>query len=79
MGVAFLTGAIEALFKMIKERNFLERFQYLLSYIHDVFTTNQWKLYEEAKKQSDAGVRKHKIHFAFPVFISALIHIGGLY
>ena len=79
MGVAFLTGAIEALFKMIKERNFLERFQYLLSYIHDVFTTNQWKLYEEAKKQSDTGVRKHKIHFAFPVFISALIHIGGLY
>lgn len=79
MGIAFLTGALEALIKMMKERNFLERFQYLLSYIHDVFTTNQWKLYEETKKQSDAVIRKHTIHFAFPVFISALIHIGGLY
>lgn len=79
MGVAFLVGALEALLKMIKERNFFERFQYLLSYIHDVFTTNQWKLYEEVKKQSDMEIRKHKIHFAVPVFISALIHMGGLY
>lgn len=79
MGVAFLTGAILALLKMIKERNFVERFQYLMSYIHDVITTNQWKLYEEAAKQSDTEVKKHKIHFAFPIFISALIHMGGLY
>ena len=79
MGVAFLTGAVMALLKMIKERNFVERFQYLMSYIHDVITTNQWKLYEEAKKQSGTEVKKHKIHFAFPVFISALIHMGGLY
>ena len=79
MGVAFLTGAILALLKMIKERNFIERFQYLMSYIHDVITTNQWKLYEEAAKQSDTEVKRHKIHFAFPIFISALIHMGGLY
>ena len=79
MGVAFLTGAILALLKMIKERNFVERFQYLMAYIHDVITTNQWKLYEEAAKQSDTEVKKHKIHYAFPIFISALIHMGGLY
>lgn len=79
LGAAFLTGAIEALIKMIKERNFLERFRYLMSYIHDVFTTNQWKLYEETKKQSAAERNRHKIHFAFPVLISALLHIGGLY
>ena len=79
MGVAFLTGAVIALLKMIRERNFIERFQYLMSYIHDVITTNQWKLYEEAKKQSGTELRKHKIHFAFPVFVSALIHMGGLY
>ena len=79
MGVAFLTGAVLALLKMMKERNFIERFRYLMSYIHDVITTNQWKLYEEAKKQSDAEMKRHKIHFAFPVFISALIHMGGLY
>jgi len=79
MGVAFLTGAILALLKMIKERNFVERFRYLMSYIHDVITTNQWKLYEETKKQSETEVRKHKIHFAFPIFVSVLIHMGGLY
>ena len=79
MGVAFLTGAVLALLKMMKERNFIERFRYLMSYIHDVITTNQWKLYEEAKKQSDAEMKRHKIHFAFPVFIGALIHMGGLY
>lgn len=79
MGVAFLNGAILALIKMIKERNFVERFQYLRSYIHDVITTNQIKLYEEAKKQSEVENRKHKIHFAFPIFVSALIHMGGLY
>lgn len=79
LGIAFLAGAFEALFKMIKERNFVERLQYLMSYIHDVLTTNQWKLYEEAKKQSEEETGRHKIHFAFPVFISALIHMGGLY
>lgn len=79
IGVAFLIGAGMALFKMIKERNFVERFQYLMSYIHDVITKNQWKLYEETAKQSDTELKKHKIHFAFPVFISALIHMGGLY
>lgn len=79
LGVAFLTGALEALIKMIRERNFFERFQYLMSYVHDVFTTNQWKLYEEAKNQSDMEIKRHKIHFAVPVFVSALIHMGGLY
>lgn len=79
LGVAFLTGAVEALLKMIRERNFFERFRYLMSYIHDVFTTNQWKLYEEAKNQSDTEITRHRIHFAVPVLISALVHIGGLY
>jgi len=79
MGTAFLTGALEALVKMIKERNFFERFRYLMSYIHDVFTTNQWKLYEDAKNQTPTELKKHKIHFAIPVFVSALIHMGGLY
>lgn len=79
MGTAFLTGALEALVKMIKERNFFERFRYLMSYVHDVFTTNQWKLYEDAKNQPETELKKHKIHFAIPVFVSALIHMGGLY
>ena len=79
MGVAFLNGAMMALLKMMKERNFVERFQYLMSYIHDVITTNQWKLYEETKKQSGTEIKRHKIHFAFPIFVSALIHMGGLY
>lgn len=79
LGAAFLVGAFEALLKMIKERNFFERFRYLMSYIHDIFTTNQWRLYEEAGKQSAAETKRYKIHFAFPVFVSALFHIGGLY
>ena len=79
LGAAFLVGAFEALFKMIKERNFFERFHYLMSYVHDIFKTNQWKLYEKKEKQSAVETNRHKIHFAFPVFISALLHIGGLY
>jgi len=79
LGAAFLVGAFEALIKMIKERNFLERFRYLMSYVHDIFTTGQWKLYEETGKQSAVEAGRNKIHFAFPVFISALLHIGGLY
>ena len=54
-------------------------FRYLMSYVHDIFTTNQWRLYEEAGKQSAAETKRYKIHFAFPVFVSALFHIGGLY
>lgn len=79
LGAAFLIGALEALIKMIKERNFFERFRYLMSYVHDIFTTNKWKLYEEAEKQPMEEIKKHKIHFAFPVFVSALLHMGGLY
>ena len=79
LGAAFLVGAFEALFKMIKERNFFERFRYLMSYVHDIFTTNQWRLYEKTGEQSAAEIKRYKIHFAFPVFVSALFHIGGLY
>lgn len=79
LGAAFLIGAFEALFKMIKERILIERFRYLMSYVHDVFATNRWKLYEEAEKQPVEGIRKHKIHFAIPVFVSVLLHIGGVY
>ncbi len=79
LGVTFFFGAVGALFKMIKERNFAERFSYLMSYVCDVITTNNWKLYEDAKKQSKEELYRHKIHFALPVFVSALIHAGGLY
>lgn len=79
LGAAFLIGALEALIKMIKERNFFERFRYLMSYVHDIFTKNKWKLYEEAERQPTTETKRHKIHFAFPIFVSALLHIGGLY
>lgn len=79
LAIAFLFGAVGALVKMLQERNFSERFRYLMSYIHDVFTTNTWKLYEDNKNQAQEEAHKHKIHFALPVFLSVLLFMGGVY
>lgn len=77
--IAFFFGAAAALFKMLRERNFIERFRYLMSYVHDVLTTNTWKLYEDNKQQTQEEMRTHKVHLALPVFLSALLYMGGVY
>ncbi|MBR6770408.1 MAG: prepilin peptidase [Lachnospiraceae bacterium] len=76
LGIAFFIGAVLSLLKMVAERNFLQRIQYLLSYLRDVFKSGQWKLYEQ-------GIQKHKkegkIHFSVPILLSVVLYKGGIF
>lgn len=78
MAVSFLIGAVFSLLKMAAERNFLQRMQYLLSYLHDVFKSGSFKLYAQ-EIQDRKERKKGKIHFALPVFISVMLFAGGIY
>lgn len=76
--LSFLIAAFFSLLKMAAQHDFLQRMQYLLSYLHDVFTTGSWELY--AQDISDHKIRKKgKVHFALPVFISVMLFAGGVY
>ena len=84
--IAFTTGAIISLVKMIRFHNFKERIYYFFSYITDVFLKGKWRLYERTDGQAlDAtealddslDFPKHKIHFALPIFLGVAIYIGG--
>lgn len=73
---AFLIGAVFSLLKLFTEGNFLQRMEYLLSYVHDVLQCGEWKLYEEEiqeRKMKNEG----KIHFALPVLLSVMLIRGG--
>lgn len=87
--VSFLLGAIFSLLKMAADKNFLQRLRYLLSYVCDVFTSKEWKLYEIQKnefmhknKLEEIKARKErnkgKIHFALPVLLSVMLIKGGI-
>lgn len=74
--ISFLIGAVFSLLKMAAERNFLQRMEYLLSYVCDVFRNREWKLYEE-EVQDRKEKNKGKIHFAFPVLLGVMLIKGG--
>lgn len=78
IGISFVVGAVLSLLKMLAERNFLQRMRYLLSYIHDVFQSGEWKFYEE-----DIGDRRRRhegrIHFALPILLGVIICKGGVF
>lgn len=78
LGISLFFGAVFSLFKMLAERDFIQRMKYLLSYIFDVFRSGEWKFYrqdaEDRKKR-----REGKIHFSLPVLIGIVIYKGGFY
>ena len=85
--IAFVLGAIFSVVMMIRFHYFKERIYYFFSYVTDLFVFGKWKLYEsEEKPYSDDGFKtfelsefpKHKIHFALPVFLGALVYVGGI-
>lgn len=73
---AFLIGAVFSLLKLMAEGNFLQRMEYLLSYVHDVFQCGEWKLYESEIQESKMK-NEGKIHFALPVLLSVMLIRGG--
>ena len=78
LGLSFALGAVLSLAKMIAEKNFLERMKYLLWYIADVFTSGEWKFYEEDRNDRQRR-KKGKIHFSIPVLLGMVVYKGGIY
>ena len=72
---SMLTAAAFSIVKMLKENNFKQRFSYFGSYIFDIFRTGNWKLYTEDLKSE----KKACLCLSGPVFISLIMHMGGLY
>ncbi len=76
---SFVIGAVFSVGKLISEENLRERMQYFFSYLADVFSKRQWKLYGEELRGNYRMYASNKIHFALPVFISAALWMGGFY
>lgn len=79
MIVSFGIGALFSIGKLISEKNYKERWQYLHSYLSDVLRTGEWKVYGEDAKQDILQYRSNKIHFALPICISVMLGLGGIF
>lgn len=74
LGISFFLGAVFSILKMAAEKNFLQRMNYLMSYILDVFKSREWKFYEQDFKD-----KKGKIHFSLPVLLGVVMYKGGIH
>ena len=78
LGISFLVGAVLSLLKMVMEKNFFQRINYLLSYVFDVFKSREWNFYEQ--DFDDRKKRKEwKIHFSVPVLLGMIVCKGGIH
>lgn len=78
---AFILGAIISVISFIRYDNFPERMTYLFSYLKECFNVKEFRYYyldSEGKRISGSMESKSKIHFAIPIFISVLFHMGGV-
>lgn len=73
--VSLLIAAIVSLIKMFLENNVKERLVYLGEYLIEVARSGSWQLYIDDCRERE----KHSICMAGPVFLSVLMHIGGIY
>ncbi len=73
--VSLLVAAIISLVKLWKEKYFLERMRYLLSYLADVARSGNWHLYQE-DSQDKARVG---VCLSGPVLLGLLLYLGGVY
>lgn len=71
---SLLIAALISLIKICRERSGKERFIFLCAYLSDVCRTGHFSLYPAAAETKRAGVC-----LAGPVFLSLLLHIGGVY
>lgn len=77
--LAFALGALYALFILVKDGDYQERFVYFMSYIKDVISTGRIRYYYEIsigqpEKKTKLG---RKVHMAIPIFLSVFVHLGG--
>jgi len=78
---AFLLGAIISMFSFLRYGNFVERISYLFSYLSESFLTGHFRYYySNANTGSEFRLEegKTKIHLAIPIFLSVLLHVGGV-
>lgn len=78
MIASFVIGAVFSIGKLISEKNFKERMQYLFEYLLDVFYRRQWRLYGENLRWDYKRHMSNKIHFALPVLLSVALWLGGV-
>ena len=79
---AFLIGASISVISFIRYENFVERMTCLFAYLEECFDLGHFRYYyldSKGKRISDSEYEKSKIHFAIPIFISVLFHIGGVF
>lgn len=80
--MAFLLGAFHSLFALIRYENFYERMTYLFSYLKECFCLGRFRYYyldSGGNRDADFGQDNSKIHFSIPIFISVLLHMGGVF
>lgn len=71
---SLLIAALISLIKICRERNGRERFFYLCAYLTDVCRTGHFSLY-----LADVPIKRAGVCLAGPVFLSLLLHMGGVY
>lgn len=71
---SFLFAALYAVCKLLLYQNLRARMKYFHSYISCFILTKKINPYERFH-----GETAHLIHFSIPVFLSAVLHIGGFY
>ena len=80
--MSFLLGAFISIISFIHYENFGERMTYLFSYLKECLCQGYFRYYYlDSKGKAISGLEydKSKIHFAIPIFISVLLHIGGVF
>jgi len=78
---SFMLGAIFSVISFVRYENFLERMTYLFSYLKECFLTGHFHYYYSdlnnlQKNHSEEA--KTKIRLVIPIFLSVLLHVGGV-
>lgn len=79
---SFLIGAVISIISFIHYGNFGERMTYFFSYLKECIYLGHFRYYYLDSKGRRICDMKHdnsKIHFAIPIFISVLFHLGGVF
>ncbi|MBQ8591559.1 MAG: prepilin peptidase [Lachnospiraceae bacterium] len=71
---AIFFGGMFAVFKMLYQRNFIERIQYVIQYVREVYATGRFPKYN-----METTDLKSKIHMSVPILLSVLLGLGGFY
>ena len=79
--LSFVLGAIFSVISFVRYANFEERMTYLFSYLKECFLTGHFRYYYSSLKNNQRNhcdECKTKIHLAIPIFLSILLHVGGV-